>query len=84
MKLMLGVAVTSLVLAAATPSHARDYKYCMYRDMMDGGDCSYETYEQCRASASGRIGDCRINPRWAFLPQPQPRAYKKYRKHKKY
>ncbi len=75
----MGFAVATLVLAAATPSDARnykasqprDYKYCLYRDMMDGGDCMYATYEQCQASASGRIGDCRINPRWAFARQLQ-------------
>jgi hypothetical protein len=33
------------------------------------GDCSYSTYAQCQASASGTIDDCGINPRYAYARQ---------------
>lgn len=79
-KLALGIVVTGLTtLFAAVPSQARDYKYCLYRDMMDGGDCSFESYEQCRASASGRAADCRLNPRWIYAPQRTVKKSKKRR-----
>ena len=33
------------------------------------GDCSYSTYVQCQASASGTIDGCGINPRYAYARQ---------------
>jgi len=49
---------------------ARDYRYCLQsRQTGIPGDCSYDTYAQCRASASGRNADCNINPRVAFSQQ---------------
>lgn len=49
---------------------AKDYRYCLQsRHMGIPGDCSYDTYSQCRASASGRNADCNINPRVAFSQQ---------------
>ncbi|WOH69916.1 DUF3551 domain-containing protein [Bradyrhizobium sp. BWA-3-5] len=54
-----------LAVAAAAPATA--YPWCVQgRDMGYPGDCSYETYEQCLASASGRVAFCGINPRVAF------------------
>ncbi|HEY0218437.1 MAG TPA: DUF3551 domain-containing protein [Afipia sp.] len=83
-KLTIGVAAIGLTaLAASVPSQAqaRNYKYCLYQDRMGGGDCSFVSYEQCRASASGRIADCRINPMWAYGGQDQPVKKKHRRKH---
>ena len=55
------------MLVASTAAHARDYPYCLQSPEIGiPGDCSYETYAQCRASASGRYADCNINPRVAF------------------
>ncbi len=63
----------SLFLAAAigvlcTPAKARDYPYCLYEDY--GEDCSFNTYAQCQASASGRDAYCNVNRRFAFARQP--------------
>ena len=74
------------VLAAGTasvvgsaPAAAYDYPYCLQgRGVGIPGDCSYATYEQCLASASGRALYCNINPRVAFGQQQrrsQPRYY---------
>ena len=38
------------------------------------GDCSYQTYEQCMASASGRGVYCNVNPRAALNQQPRRRC----------
>ena len=82
-KLMIGIAAAALTsLAATTPSHAQNYKYCLFEGGgIMGRDCSFSTYGQCAASASGRIADCRINPMWAFSGQDQP-VRKKKRRHK--
>ena len=65
-------------LATSTPAAAQDYPYCLQgRDTGIPGDCSYFSYEQCMAAASGRNAYCNINPRVAFgAPRPYPRAYR--------
>jgi hypothetical protein len=48
----------------AAPAAARDYPYCV-RGCSFGsglGDCSYATYEQCQATASGLAATCAPNP----------------------
>ena len=51
----------------ANAQNSKDYKYCLYEGRGGGAsDCSFDTFAQCQASASGRVADCRINPRYAF------------------
>lgn len=53
--------------ATATPAAARDFAYCLQGSGYGiPGDCSYTSYAQCKASASGRRADCNVNPRFAF------------------
>lgn len=77
---VLAAATASLVGSA--PAAAYDYPYCLQgRGVGIPGDCSYQTYAQCMASASGRGLTCNINPRVAFGPLPQrrpPRGYYPY------
>jgi hypothetical protein len=69
-----------IVLATSAPAAARDYRYCLQSPTVGiPGDCSYETYAQCRASASGRYADCNLNPRYAFSSPERPR-----RRHRAY
>ena len=57
-------------LASSGPAMAYDYPWCVQgRGVGYPGDCSYQTIEQCRASASGRNLACNINPRVAFRRQ---------------
>jgi hypothetical protein len=64
-------------LASSGPAMAYDYPWCVQgRGVGYPGDCSYETVEQCRASASGRNLACNINPRVAFRRAPP--AYAPY------
>ncbi|MEH6950413.1 DUF3551 domain-containing protein [Nitrobacter sp. NHB1] len=62
-----GVAVTFLGLASSG-AQARDYPYCIKGDyyVSGVGDCSFDTYEQCRATASGRRAYCDVNPFYGF------------------
>jgi len=48
----------------ATPAAARDYPYCIKGcDFGSGlGDCSFTTYQQCQATASGLVATCVANP----------------------
>ena len=71
------------VLAAGTasvvgsaPAAAYDYPYCLQgRGVGIPGDCSYASYAQCMASASGRALYCNVNPRVAFGQQRRPAPY---------
>ena len=59
-------------LASSSPAMAYDYPWCVQgRGVGIPGDCSYETIEQCKASASGRAVYCNINPRVAFRRSPR-------------
>ena len=62
-------------VAGSAPAAAYDYAYCLQgRGIGIPGECSYQTYAQCMASASGRGLYCNINPRVAFARQQQPRV----------
>lgn len=48
----------------ALPAAASDYTFCIRGCDFGGGvgDCRFSSYEQCRASASGREAICAANP----------------------
>ena len=63
--MILAAAVLGLLCAAdVTPAAARDYPFCIKGRDYDNpvGDCSFDNYRQCQATASGRIAYCDINP----------------------
>jgi hypothetical protein len=69
------LAAAAACTAVASPASARDYPYCLQgRQTGYPGECSYQSYAQCRASASGRQASCGINPRFAFGEQRGPRG----------
>ena len=79
--LAVGLFALAIAVGSSVQAQARDYPYCLTSPGYGyPGECSYSTYEQCRASASGRRADCIINPRTAFGPRPgyrdQPRYYR--------
>ena len=58
-----------MVCAAASttdvlPAAARDYPFCIKGCDFGGGagDCSFSSYQQCLATASGRDASCAVNP----------------------
>lgn len=55
--LLAAVAIVAVVLIGMTPTsiRARDYPFCIKGPSYDSpiGDCSFDTYEQCLATASG-------------------------------
>ena len=74
------LAAGSATMAGPTPAAAYDYPYCVQgRGVGVPGDCSYQTYGQCMASASGRGVYCNVNPRAALNQQPRRgRVYRDY------
>lgn len=67
------------IWAPSSPALARDYKYCLQgRQQGYPGDCSFNSFAQCKATASGTESDCGINPRYAFARQGRPRPYHRY------
>src|SRR5437588_13048237 len=80
---IMALTVTGVVtLALSAPAAAYDYPWCVQgRGVGIPGDCSYQTYAQCEASASGRALYCGSNPRAALNRMPQrraPRGYSNY------
>jgi hypothetical protein len=64
------LAAGAATLVGSGSAAAYDYPWCVQgRGVGVPGDCSYETYAQCQASASGRDVYCNINPRVAFARQ---------------
>lgn len=60
------IAVLALAGAAffgsAEPSAAKDYEYCRFDYTSRMRQCSFDTMEQCLATASGRGGTCSRDP----------------------
>ena len=77
---VLGVlAAGAATFAGSAPAAAYDYPYCVQgKGVGVPGDCSYRTYAQCMASASGRDAYCNVNPRAAFNSRRHGRAYRDY------
>jgi hypothetical protein len=76
--LVLGAA-TVATLATSAPAAAYDYPWCVQgRGVGIPGDCSYQTYAQCAASASGRQAYCNTNPRATLNQVPRRRAPRGY------
>ena len=58
------VAIGLLTSFNASPAEAEDGAFCINGFNYDGGlgDCSYSSYAQCEATASGTANTCLANP----------------------
>ena len=76
---VMAVAAAGAATMAGSGPAARDYPYCL-RGGGYGytGDCSYTSYAQCQASASGRRAYCDVNPLFAYGEQRRGRPYRNY------
>ena len=76
--LALGSAACAMT-GIASPAAALDFPYCLQsRQTGIPGDCSYRSYRECLASASGRDAYCNINPAFAYRRPPPPRRGRGY------
>lgn len=73
----------ALASTASTPAQAfgRNHPFCLTGDEWPGlSNCTFDTYAQCQASASGRALTCIANPYFAgqsddpYAYQNRPRA----------
>jgi hypothetical protein len=73
------ISAGAATIAGGGPAAAYDYPWCVQgRGVGIPGDCSYQTYAQCMASASGRGIYCNVNPRAAFGQRRYVRPYREY------
>jgi Protein of unknown function (DUF3551) len=58
------MAIGAASAANVVPAAAREYPFCIrgcdYGSTL--GDCSFSSYQQCQATASGRLAYCGENP----------------------
>ena len=75
------VAFGAAALMGAAPASAqtRDYPFCIKGGnyVSSLGDCSFDTYEQCVATASGRYSFCDRNPYYVGDSRPNVAKRKK-------
>ena len=57
------LAACSVLAAGVSPAAAYDYPYCLQGKQFGfPGNCQFQTYQQCMATASGTDSACGINP----------------------
>ena len=81
-------AVTTVVSIGATltAAQARDYPFCIKGESWPNtvGDCSFQTYQQCLAMASGGRAYCDANPFFASHSTQAGVAHSKKRSRRTY
>jgi hypothetical protein len=79
--IFLGLAAASgLAMVGAAPAEAvgSRYPFCLQGDEFPGlSNCTFTSYQQCQASASGRFLYCVANP--FFAGGGEPRVYRERR-----
>lgn len=73
------LAAGGLAMVGAAPAEAvgTRYPYCLQGNDSPGlSDCSYTSYAQCQATASGRFLYCMENPYYNPGDDYDPRAYR--------
>ena len=66
----LALATSAAIFATGlTPAAAQNYPYCIQGDDFPGGagECSFSSYAQCQATASGRTASCEPNRYFNYL-----------------
>ncbi len=68
------MAFCAVAILGALPAMARDYPFCIKGcDYGAGrGECSFSSYQQCQATASGRDATCAENPYYSGKAELAP------------
>jgi hypothetical protein len=79
--MVLAVATILPAAPAIAQKYDPNYPVCIYVGKPDGNyiNCSYTSWEQCRASASGRAAMCLDNPYWSHAHQVAPVDHRRRR-----
>ena len=76
------MALGTLTAIDTTPAAARDYPFCILgKDYAGLGDCSFDSYQQCMATASGRFAYCERNPFFSGYAAERPSKPRRHRRH---
>jgi Protein of unknown function (DUF3551) len=69
----LAIGAVAAIATMTDEARASDYPFCIKGGAYEGGlgDCSFSTYAQCQAAASGRNSYCDANP---FYSSPERRV----------
>jgi hypothetical protein len=73
------VGASGLAMVGAAPAEAvgTRYPFCIQGNESPGlSQCTFTSYEQCQATASGRFLQCIENPFYDPGPDSDPRAYR--------
>jgi hypothetical protein len=73
------LAASALAALGAAPAEAvgTRYPFCLQGDEYPGlSYCTFTSYEQCQATASGRFLQCIANPYYISESEPPPSAYR--------
>jgi hypothetical protein len=68
-----------IATASGAAAAARDFPFCLKGCDFGNGDCSFASYQQCQATASGRDAWCDINPSFHQGREPQANRYSRRR-----
>jgi len=74
-KVLVALLTVTIVFALAQMSAmARDFPFCIKGCDYGGahGDCSFVSYQQCQATAAGRLAYCDVNPYFSAANDTQP------------
>jgi hypothetical protein len=76
------MAIIALSSIDTSPAEARDYPFCIKgREWQSPiGDCSFDTYQQCQATASGRFAWCDANPFYSYNQIPPQEGRRHHRR----
>ncbi len=74
---MIPLALIAIPTGAAAA--ARDFPFCLKGCDFGNGDCSFVSYQQCQATASGRDAWCDVNPAFHQGREPQAVRYSRRR-----
>ena len=66
------IAVGALAAIDAAPAAAGNFPFCIRGCDFGTGDCSFTSYQQCQATASGREAWCAANPYFNANAELQP------------
>jgi hypothetical protein len=72
------VAMIALALVAMSTNNAaaaQGFPFCIKGCDFGNGDCSFVSYQQCLATASGRDAWCDVNPAFHQGREPQATRY---------
>jgi hypothetical protein len=77
--ILAALTASGLTAFGAAPAEAvgTRYPFCIQGNEQPGlSNCTFTSYEQCQATASGRFLTCIANPYYVGASEPPPAAYR--------